>query len=106
MDPLNHLLAHFSLQAGVFHTSNICGVHDFQQDTVRRHLHLHLIQSGSVDLLGRGLDRMVITEPTLLFLPRPDTHVLAHHDGPAPAQARACRSSMWRLTWVTAAPVC
>lgn len=74
MDPLNHLLAHFNLHAGVFYTGNICGLHDFEQDAVRGHL--HLIQSGSVDLLGRGLDSMVITEPTLLFLPRPDTHRL------------------------------
>lgn len=52
MDPLNHLLAHFSLQVGVFYTGNICGVHDFEQDAVCGYL--HLIQSGSVDLLGRG----------------------------------------------------
>lgn len=74
MDPLNNLLTHFSLQAGVFYTGNICGVHDFEHDALRGHL--HLIQSGSVNLLGQGLARMVITEPTLLFLPRPDAHRL------------------------------
>ncbi|MEO8599465.1 MAG: AraC family transcriptional regulator, partial [bacterium] len=74
MDQLTTLLSHFSLHAGVFYTGNICGIHDFQQDPLRGHL--HLIRRGSVQVIGVQKDEMHINEPTLLFLPRPQTHRL------------------------------
>lgn len=74
MDSLNSLLAHFTLRAGVFYTGNICGIHDFQQDQQRGHL--HLIRRGTVQVLGARKQDFEISEPTLLFLPRPDTHRL------------------------------
>lgn len=74
MDRLTTLLAHFSLHAGVFYTGNICGVHDFHQDSVRGHL--HLIRRGPVQVIGVRKAVLDITEPTLLFLPRPETHRL------------------------------
>ncbi|MDP3844383.1 MAG: AraC family transcriptional regulator [Oxalobacteraceae bacterium] len=74
MDQLTTLLSHFSLRAGVFYTGNICGIHDFQQDALRGHL--HLIRRGSVRVIGVQKEVINITEPTLLFLPRPETHRL------------------------------
>ncbi|MGV8899285.1 MAG: cupin domain-containing protein [Burkholderiaceae bacterium] len=74
MDQLTTLLSHFSLHAGVFYTGNICGIHDFQKDPLRGHL--HLIRSGSMQVTGVQQDVLNITEPTLLFLPRPQTHRL------------------------------
>lgn len=74
MDSLNRLLDHFTLRAGVFYTGNICGIHDFQQDQQRGHL--HLIRRGTVQVLGARKQDFEISEPTLLFLPRPDTHRL------------------------------
>ena len=74
MDNLTSLLAHFSLHAGVFYTGAICGIHHFEQDMLQGHL--HLIYRGPVQLLGVKEGAITITEPTLLFLPRPGSHRL------------------------------
>jgi AraC-like DNA-binding protein len=78
MDRLTTLLSHFSLHAGVFYTGNICGIHDFAQDSLRGHI--HLIRRGPVQVIGVKQEIFDITEPTLLFLPRPDTHRLVADD--------------------------
>ncbi|MDP2440067.1 AraC family transcriptional regulator [Rhodoferax sp.] len=78
MDKLTTLLSHFSLHAGVFYTGNICGIHDFAQDNLRGHI--HLIRRGPVQVIGVKHEVFDITEPTLLFLPRPDTHRLVADD--------------------------
>ena len=78
MDKLTSLLSHFSLHAGVFYTGNICGIHDFAQDSARGHI--HLIKRGPVHVIGVRQENFEITEPTLLFLPRPDTHRLVADD--------------------------
>lgn len=74
MDSLTALLTHFSLHAGVFYTGNICGIHDFEKDALRGHL--HLVRRGPVQVIGAGHEVINIGEPSLLFLPRPDTHRL------------------------------
>ncbi|OIN93376.1 MAG: AraC family transcriptional regulator, partial [Comamonadaceae bacterium CG1_02_60_18] len=78
MDRLTTLLSHFSLHAGVFYTGNICGIHDFAPDSLRGHI--HLIRRGPVQVVGVKPVVFDITEPTLLFLPRPDTHRLVADD--------------------------
>lgn len=78
-DPLVSLLSHFALQAGVFYTGNICGIHDFDRDTQRGHL--HLIRRGVVRLDGTERVEYDITEPTLVFLPRPEFHRLVADNG-------------------------
>lgn len=78
MDRLTTLLTHFSLQAGVFYTGNICGIHDFAQDCLRGHI--HLIRRGPVRVIGVKQQVFDVTAPTLLFLPRPDTHRLMADD--------------------------
>lgn len=78
MDRLSSLLDHFTLHAGVFYTGNICGIHDFPADALRGHL--HLIRRGPVRLIGQREAAIDIAEPTLLFLPRPDTHRLLADD--------------------------
>jgi len=78
MDKLSALLSHFSLQAGVFYTGNICGIHDFEQD--RQRGHIHLIRRGPVRVIGVKQQVFDVIEPTLLFLPRPDTHRLMADD--------------------------
>jgi AraC-like DNA-binding protein len=72
--PLDHLLTQFSLRAGVFYTGNICGLHDFERDALRGHL--HLVKSGPVQLTEPGKATIAIERPTLVFLPRPQTHRL------------------------------
>lgn len=78
MDRLTTLLSLFSLHAGVFYTGNICGIHDFAQDSVRGHI--HLIRRWPVQVIGVKQEVFDITEPTLLFLPRPDIHRLVADD--------------------------
>lgn len=78
MDRLTPLLSRFTLRAGVFYTGNLCGIHDFQQDVLRGHL--HLVKRGSVQVIGVKKEVFRITEPTLLFLPRPDVHRLVVDD--------------------------
>jgi AraC-like DNA-binding protein len=80
MDALASLLSSFSLRAGVFYTGNICGVHDFEHDTRRGHL--HLIRSGLVQVRGVSRQRFKVEQPTLMFLPRPDRHRLVADNGP------------------------
>jgi AraC-like DNA-binding protein len=74
MNALDSLLSHFSLHAGVFYTGNICGRHDFEMDPMRGHL--HVIKQGVVELIGAKREKFEVTEPTLIFLPRPDVHRL------------------------------
>ncbi|MDD2919525.1 AraC family transcriptional regulator [Rhodoferax sp.] len=74
MDRLSALLEHFSLHASVFYTGNICGIHDFAQDSL--HGHIHLIRRGPVRIIGVKQQVLDVIEPTLLFLPRPHTHRL------------------------------
>lgn len=78
MDRLSQLLHRFSLSAGVFYTGQICGIHHFERDTQRGHV--HLIKRGPVQLIGGREGTLSITEPTLLFMPRPDTHRLIAND--------------------------
>lgn len=78
MDRLSLLLNRFPLSAGVFYTGQICGIHHFGRDTQRGHL--HLVRRGPVLLTGGREGSLSIDEPTLLFLPRPDTHRLIADD--------------------------
>jgi AraC-like DNA-binding protein len=78
MDKLASLLNYFSMSAGVFYSGNICGIHDFAQDKLRGHI--HLIKTGVVQVIGVQPLVLQISEPTLLFLPRPDTHRLVTDD--------------------------
>jgi AraC-like DNA-binding protein len=78
VDRLSLLLHRFSLSAGVFYTGQICGVHHFERDPQRGHV--HLIKRGPVKLAGGPEGTLAIAEPTLLFLPRPDSHRLIAND--------------------------
>ncbi len=78
MDRLTPLLAQFTLHGGVFYTGNICGAHDFREDPMRGHI--HLVRRGSAQMIGASGEVIAITEPTILFLPRPDAHRLIADD--------------------------
>lgn len=78
MDRLSLLLHRFSLSAGVFYAGQICGIHDFARDTTRGHV--HLVKRGPVKLIGGPEGGLVITQPSLLFMPRPNEHRLIADD--------------------------
>jgi AraC-like DNA-binding protein len=62
------------MHAGVFYTGNICGIYDYGADPVRGHI--HLVKHGPVQVIGERNGVIHITEPSILFLPRPDSHRL------------------------------
>lgn len=78
MDALSLLLNRFAISAGVFYTGHICGVHAFAADETRGHL--HIIERGPVDLVEVDGNSRRIERPTLLFMPRPETHRLIADD--------------------------
>lgn len=78
MDLLSKLFERFTLSAGVFYTGNICGMHGFERD--RKRGHVHLVKRGPVRLIGGPESGLSITEPSLLFLPRADEHTLVADD--------------------------
>ena len=66
------------MQAGVFYTGKICGIHDFEEDS--QHGHVHLILRGPVAFTDEHGPTIRIADPTLLFLPRPQPHRLVADD--------------------------
>lgn len=78
MDSLSAALSVMSMRAGVFYSGNICGLHDFENDVFKGHL--HLIERGPIALQMLGHTEVQLTEPTVLFLPRPKWHRLLTDD--------------------------
>lgn len=70
VDRLQSLLQRFSVSAHMFHSGPLCGINDFDANGFGQ---LHLVRRGPLQVLHDGGDR-TITEPTLLFYPRPMTH--------------------------------
>ncbi len=74
MDALSSVLSRMAFRAGVFYRGNICGLHDFEHDLSRGHL--HLIERGPITLQLSGQADLQLNEPAVLFLPRPPWHRL------------------------------
>jgi AraC-like DNA-binding protein len=75
MDRLSTLLTHFGVNAGTFHSGTFCGTSAF--DGSQTCGHLHLLQAGEVVLKLADERALKITEPTLIFFPRPYRHRLS-----------------------------
>lgn len=79
MDRLSTLLTHFGVNAGTFHSGAFCGITAFDgSQTVG---HMHLLQAGEVQLKLADERELHITQPTLIFFPRPYRHRLSAHEG-------------------------
>lgn len=74
MDKLSEILTRFSVSAGVFYSGNLCGLSRF--DNEANEGHLHLLQSGRLQVIDERGDPIWINEPSLLFYPRPTSHRL------------------------------
>lgn len=74
MDRLSTLLAHFGVNAGTFHSGTFCGTTAF--DGSQACGHLHLLQAGEISLRLADDRELHLTEPTLVFFPRPYRHRL------------------------------
>ncbi|SMQ30290.1 AraC family transcriptional regulator [Pseudomonas siliginis] len=79
MDRLSTLLTHFGVNAGTFHSGAFCGITAFDgSQTVG---HMHLLQAGEVHLKLADDQELHITEPTLIFFPRPYRHRMSAKEG-------------------------
>ena len=72
MDPLSPFFAHFALSARVFYSGLLCGVSgDHRTETAG---HLHVLRSGILNVERPVGKPIRITEPSVLFYPRPCRH--------------------------------
>jgi len=81
MDRLSPLFAHFTLSARVFYSGNLCGTSNF--DTSPGIGHLHLLRQGRVSISQQNKKITEVTEPSVIFYPRPQQHCfhVEHQDG-------------------------
>ncbi|BBM03447.1 AraC family transcriptional regulator [Microbulbifer sp. GL-2] len=71
-DRLAALLDKFSITARVFHTGTLCGINRLSGEGDLGQL--HLIRQGTVEVNHNSGPALKITEPSLLFYPRPLAH--------------------------------
>jgi AraC-like DNA-binding protein len=83
MDRLSTLLSQFGVRARLFHNGRLCGVATY--DGIGPHGHFHLLQAGSVTLKRPDGGDLLLSRPSLIFLPRPSRHKLIA-DEPTGAQ--------------------
>ncbi|MDD2719775.1 MAG: AraC family transcriptional regulator [Gallionella sp.] len=72
MDRLSPLFSRFTLTARVFYSGNPCGSFDFgAEDGVG---YLHILRRGEVFVIQPGCEPSLVTEPSVIFYPRPRPH--------------------------------
>ena len=72
MDTLSPLLSRFSLSARVFYSGALCGNVNFDRQPGLGHL--HVLRHGNLLVTQQGSQSLEITQPSLLFYPRPREH--------------------------------
>lgn len=76
IDRLSHLLERFRVRVSLFHSGSLCGTTHF--DALPGRAFLHVLRNGSMEVRhppDSGLKRRIhLSEPTLLFYPRPVQH--------------------------------
>lgn len=78
MDRLSTLLSQFGVRAKLFYSGKLCGMAAY--DGADQRGHIHLLQAGTVTLKVPGNSDLLITRPSLIFLPRPSRHQLIGGD--------------------------
>lgn len=74
MDRLSTLLSQFGVRANLFYSGKLCGLSSY--DGAQGRGYLHLLQAGSVTLRGPDRKDLLLTRPSLIFMPRPSRHQL------------------------------
>ena len=74
LDRLSTLLSRFGVRANLFYNDKLCGVQAFSG--ADQHGHIHLLKAGTVTVQDVDKRDMVLTQPSLIFLPRPCQHRL------------------------------
>lgn len=75
MDRLSKLLTLYGVRAELYYSGGLCGVS--QYPGVDRRGHIHLLQGGVLELSIAGRSDERLTEPSLIFIPRPLWHQLS-----------------------------
>lgn len=92
LDRLSSLMERFHVRAHLFHAGPLCGLVQFDAKPGRGFL--HVLRRGELVVthrVGSGLPRRIeVTEPTLLFYPRPLAHVF--HNAPVDGSDFVCAS--------------
>lgn len=70
VDRLQGLLSRFSVSARLFHSGPLCGINVFADNGMGQ---LHLVRRGPLEVHHAG-EVVHVTEPSLLFYPRPLAH--------------------------------
>ncbi|WP_276597194.1 AraC family transcriptional regulator [Pelomonas aquatica] len=90
MDRLSPLFERFRVRARLFHAGPLCGVTQFDAQPGRSFL--HVMRNGEMEIrhaAGSGLvERIVVSEPSLVFYPRPLAHDF--HNAPAEGSDFVC----------------
>jgi len=73
MDRLSEILIRFSMNAQVFFSGNLCGIHPFGE-TDKSEGHLHLLKSGKLTLIDAQGIKTVFERPTVIFFPQASPH--------------------------------
>lgn len=74
MDRLSTLLSQFGVRANLFYSGKLCGISSYDGADPRGRV--HLLQAGAVALKVPGASDVLLTRPSLIFLPRPSRHQL------------------------------
>ncbi|MFQ3787102.1 cupin domain-containing protein [Halomonas sp. A29] len=74
MDRLSTLLSQFGVRARLFHSGTVCSVASIGDPGP--YGYLHLLRSGSVTLHSPKEPDLLVTRPSLMFLPRPLPHTM------------------------------
>ncbi|MEO8153657.1 MAG: AraC family transcriptional regulator [Rhizobacter sp.] len=92
LDRLSSLLERFSVRAHLFHNGPLCGVTQFDAQPGRAFL--HVLRRGQMVIKHRPKAgpprRVVVSEPSLVFYPRPLSHDF--HNAPAEGSDFTCAS--------------
>ena len=72
MDRLSTLLSQFGVRANLFYSGKLCGLASY--DGAEGSGYIHLLEAGSVTLLGPNRKDLLLIRPSLIFMPRPSRH--------------------------------
>ncbi len=72
MDRLSSLLQHFEIKSKVFGYGTLCGEFAFFVEPGMGHI--HIIKKAPLEIIFNGKKPMLVTEPSLVFFPKPTPH--------------------------------
>ncbi|MCW8886129.1 MAG: AraC family transcriptional regulator [Motiliproteus sp.] len=75
MDKLSEVLNRFSVSAGVFYHGLLCNLSRFEEPDCQVG-HIHILRSGQLKISHGAESVIELSQPSLLFYPRPTPHLL------------------------------